>query len=174
MTALNCSDRKYCSLTHVLKNAHIKLCPHRLASSACQNCKDKKLVPVKITPFWILNSGASLHFTEEKRDFITFQELPIPFPIHTANSSTHITGKGSVVLKYLNSKNQEVTTNIPSVFFCEDLTCRLLSLGAFLQDGLTVEGNKGVVMTKNTNGPEHMTFETRMLMDMIYMLQTLD
>jgi len=122
MMALNCSDRKYCSLTHVLKNARIKLCPHRLASSACQNCKDKKLVPVEITPFWILDSGASLHFTGEKRDFVTFQELPIPFPIHTANGSTHITGKGSVVLKHLNSKNQEVTTNVPSVFFCEDLT----------------------------------------------------
>jgi len=49
--ALNYSDRKYCSLTHVLKNACIKLCPHRLASSACQNYKDKKLVPVKITLF---------------------------------------------------------------------------------------------------------------------------
>jgi len=51
MTALNCSDRKYCSLTHVLKNTCIKLCPHRLASSACQNCKDNKLVLVEITPF---------------------------------------------------------------------------------------------------------------------------
>jgi len=170
MIALNCSDRKYCSLTHVLKNAHIKLCPHRLVSSACQNCNDKKLVPVEITLFWILNSGALLHFIGEKRNFVTFQELPIPFPIHIANGSTHITGKGSVVLKHLNSKNQEMTTNVPSVFFCEDLTCQLLSLEAFLQDGLTVEGDKGVVMTKNTNGLEHMTFKPRTSMDMIYML----
>ena len=63
ITALNYSDRKYCSLTHVLKNACIKLCSHRLTSSACQNCKDKRLVLVKITLFWILDSGTSLHFT---------------------------------------------------------------------------------------------------------------
>jgi len=123
MTALNCSNKKYCSLTHVLKNTHIKLCPHRLVSSACQNYKNKRLVPVEITLFWILDLGASLHFTREKRNFVTFQELPIPFPIHIANGSTHITGKGSVVLKHLNSKNQEMTTNIPSVFFCKDLIC---------------------------------------------------
>jgi len=47
-------------------------------------------------------------------------------------------------------------------------------LGAFLWNGLTVEGNKGVVMTKNANGLEHMTFKPRTSIDMIYALQMLD
>jgi len=67
-----------------------------------------------------------------------------------------------------------MTTNVPSVFFYKDLTCQLLSLGAFLWDGLTVEEDKGIVMTKNANSLEHMIFKLRMSMDMIYVLQMLD
>jgi len=47
-------------------------------------------------------------------------------------------------------------------------------LGAFLWDRLTIEGDKGIVMTKNTNGLEHMTFKPRTSINMINMLQTLD
>jgi len=86
----------YCSVTHVLKNAHIQICIHELVFSACQNCKGTRQLPVEVTPFWILDSGASFHFTREKGDFITFEKLPVPFLIHTANGSTHITGKGVV------------------------------------------------------------------------------
>jgi len=114
------------------------------------------------------------HFTEKKRDFITFEKLLVPFPIHTANSSTYITGKGTVVLRHLNTKNTIITTTLPFVFFCEDLTCHLLSLGAFLQDGLTVSRNKGIVSINTKSGIEYMTFKPRSLMDTIYVLQILD
>ena len=76
-----------------------------------------------ITPFWILNSGALLHFTGERNDFITFERLPEPLPIYTANGFILIIGKGSVVLRHLNACNDTVTTRINNVFYCKDLTC---------------------------------------------------
>jgi len=86
-----------------------------------------------------------LYFTGGRNDFATFERLPKPLPIHTANGSTLIAGKGSVVLRHLNACNDTVITRINNVFYCEDLTCQLLSLGAFLQDGFIVTGDKGFV-----------------------------
>jgi len=103
-----------------------------------------------------------------------FEKLPVPFPIHIANGSTHITGKGVVVLRHLNTKNSIITTTLPSVFFCKDLTCCLLFLGAFLQDELTVSRNKSIVSINTKSGIEYMTFKPRSSMDTIYVLQILD
>jgi len=103
-----------------------------------------------------------------------FEKLLVPFPIYTANGSTHITGKGVVVLRHLNTKNSIITTILLSVFFCKDLTCHLLFLGAFLQDKLTVSGNKGIVSINTKSGIEYMTFKPRFSIDTIYMLQILD
>jgi len=86
-----------------------------------------------------------LYFTGGRNDFATFERLSKPLPIHTANGSTLIAGKGSVVLRHLNACNDTVITRINNVFYCEDLTCQLLSLGAFLQDGFIVTGDKGFV-----------------------------
>jgi len=97
----------------------------------------------------------------------------VPFLIHIANGSTYITGKGVVVLRHLNTKNSIITTLL-SVFFCEDLTYHLLFLGAFLQDKLTVSGNKGIVSINTKSGIEYMTFKPRSSIDTIYVLQTLD
>jgi len=121
-----------CSLLNILTNAQINCCMHGLAYSTCKACKEKAHQIEVITPFWILNSGASLYFMGGKNDFAMFERLPKPLPIHTANGSTLITGKGSVVLRHLNACNDAVTTRINNVFYCEDLTYRLLSLGAFL------------------------------------------
>jgi len=119
-TALNC--KKYCNLAHILENACIRVCLHSLIYSGYQKYKREKQSLNKIIPFWILNSGILLHFTGEKKDFIVFEKLLIPFPIYTANSLIYITEKESVTLKHLNIKYYEETTTIYSVFFCEDLT----------------------------------------------------
>ena len=84
------------------------------------------------TPFWILDSGAFLYFSEDKLNFVTFKVLAMPLPIYTANRSTLITGKGTIILKHLSSQNKEVIITVKLVFFCKDLTCQLLSLGTFL------------------------------------------
>jgi len=49
--ALNCRMKIYCSVTHVLKNAHIQICIHGLTFFACQNYKRTRQLPVEVTPF---------------------------------------------------------------------------------------------------------------------------
>jgi len=174
VTASNCRMKIYYSVTHVLENAYIQICIHGLTFSACQNCKGTRQLLVEVTSFWILDFRALFYFTGEKRDFITFEKLLVPFPIYIANSSTHITEKGVVVLRHLNKKNSIIIITLLSLFFCKDLTCCLLSLGAFLQDGLTVSGNKGIISINTKSSKKYMTFKPRSSIDTIYVLQTLD
>ena len=102
---------------------------------------------------------------------MTFEVLAMLLPIYTANGSTLITGKGT---KHLSSQNKEITTTVNMVFFCEDLTCQLLSLGAFLQEGFTVTENKDHITVNSIGNANFMTFKPRMANDTIYILQTSD
>jgi len=115
-----------------------------------------------------------LHFTGGRNDFAMFERLPEPLPIHTANGSILITGKGSVVLRHLNACNDTVTTRINNVFYCKDLTCQLLSLGAFLQDRFIVTGDKGFIRINIPDGAEFMIYVLRFLDNTIFVLQILD
>ena len=101
-----------CSLLDVLPKACFNQCTHGLAYSACSSCKGKGNQLKEITPFWILDSGASLHFTGERHNFVTFEELPIPLPIQTTNGTAYITGRGLLSLKHISARDEVVTTTI--------------------------------------------------------------
>ena len=53
---------------------------------------------------WLADSGASMHFTFDINDFVEYQELAQKIPVSTANSSSHIVGKGTVVLLLQNGE----------------------------------------------------------------------
>ena len=173
ISALGCSSTQ-CSLLNILTNVQINHYMHGLAYSTCKACKGKTHQIEVITPFWILDSGALLHFTGGRNDFAMFERLPEPLPIHTANGSTLITDKGSVVLRYLNACNNTVTTRINNVFYCKDLTYQLLSLGTFLQDRFIVTGDKGFIRINTPDGAEFMIYIPRFLNNTIFVLQILD
>jgi len=105
---------------------------------------------------------------------MTFETLYIPIPIYIANGSTFTTGKGSIILKHLSIDTKEVATMLESVFFCEDLMCQLLSLGAFLQDSFSVKRNKDLVTVNMHSSIEFMIFKPKMIDNTIYVLQILD
>ena len=173
ISALGCSSTQ-CSLLNILTNVQINRCIHGLAYSTCKACKEKTHQIEVITSFWILDSGALLHFTGERNDFAMFERLPEPLPIHTANGFTLITGKGSVVLRHLNACNDTVTTRINNVFYCKDLTCQLLSFRAFLQDRFIVTGDKRFIRINTPDGTEFMIYVPRFLDNTIFVLQILD
>jgi hypothetical protein len=91
---------------------------------------------------WLLDSGASAHFTHEINDFIEYT----PFkpsersPIATASNVIYIEGKGTVLLKH-KVDNKLVTTRLYPVLYIPKLTTRLISMGEFLQQGLRVSGD---------------------------------
>ena len=168
ISVLGCSYI-HCSLLNILTNAWINHCMHSLAYSTCKVYKGKAHQAEVITLFLILNSRTSLYFTGGRNDFAMFEKLPELLPIHTANGFTLITDKWSIVLRYLNACNDAVTTRINNIYY-ENLTCWLLSLGAFFQDRFIVIGDKGFVRINTPNGTEFMTFVLRFLGDTIFVL----
>ena len=46
---------------------------------------------------WMLDSGASMHFTHDINDFVDYEAIT-PIPCKTATSVTSIIGKGAIIL----------------------------------------------------------------------------
>jgi len=107
---------------------------------------------------WILDSGASLHFTGDMNNFIDYTPLENNITANTATSeNTQIIGKGTVMMAV---KGSEHMVRITPVFYVPDLSMRLLSLGVFLRGGLQLSGNtKHISLLQN--GQEFLTFLPR-------------
>ena len=91
---------------------------------------------------WLLDSGASTHFTYLLDDFIEYKPASKDerTPVQTASTTIFVEGRGTVLL-YHNVGDQMITTRLYPVLYIPQLTTRLLSMGAFLQSGLHVSGN---------------------------------
>jgi hypothetical protein len=101
-----------------------------------QNCKKCKQL-ANSQKAWILDSGASQHFTNTKEDFIDFEIVKNAPKVKTASQTVlQIEGQGTILLSHLvNIRGAQVvkTTYIYPVM--------LLSMGVFLQDRQEVHGN---------------------------------
>ena len=107
---------------------------------------------------WILDSGASLHFTGDMNDFINYTPLEKNITANTATSAnTQIIGKGTVMMAIEGSKHM---VRIAPVFYVPDLSMRLLSLGVFLRGGLQLNGNTECISLLQ-DGQEFLTFLPR-------------
>ena len=84
---------------------------------------------------WMIDSGASKHFTNNLNDFVDYKPLTKPEFAYMAKGITPIAGKGTVIL-HTNDK----TIRIYPVWYIDGLSTRLLSLGTFLKKGLTITG----------------------------------
>ena len=84
---------------------------------------------------WMLDSGASWHFTYDTNDFVELEAIT-PLPIYTANGQTEITGKGTVIFTVDGS-----TIRVYPIYYIPDVKTCLLSLGQFLQSGLHSRGS---------------------------------
>jgi len=108
---------------------------------------------------WILDSGASLHFTGDMNDFIEYTPLEKNITANTATSvDTQIIGKGTVMMAV---EGFEHMVRIAPVFYVPDLSMRLLSLGVFLRGGLQLNRNtKRISLLQD--GQEFLTFLPRL------------
>jgi len=76
---------------------------------------------------WILDSGASLHYTGDINDFVEYAPLERPIKAATATTtSTDIIGVGTVLMTIEGSEHM---IRVAPVYFVPDLLSRLLSLG---------------------------------------------
>ena len=103
---------------------------------------------------WMLDSEASCHFTNNINDFVEFEENIGPERVvRTANSSTSIAGKGTVIF----TMNNEWVRLYP-VFYIPDLNDCLLSLGQFHCSGLSSRGDAHTIVLYDGNDEEFLTF----------------
>jgi hypothetical protein len=70
---------------------------HQITYSKCAKCKEKQVGTNKL---WLLDSGASFHFTNKIEDFAKYNPLKEPVLVSTATSTTGIIGVRMVILNH--------------------------------------------------------------------------
>src|SRR6201996_8281229 len=121
-------------------------CEHSVVFSQCAKCR------MKLSSMWLLDSGASAHFTYNINDFIEY----MPFseservPVRTAAHQIFVEGSGTVLLwHYINGSL--AMTRIHPVLYIPNMSTRLLSMGEFLQQGMHVTGNSLQISLSHKN-----------------------
>jgi len=115
---------------------------------------------------WMLDSGASEHFTGDINDFVEFETLA-PIAVQTTTETTNIIGRGSVILQIKNK-----VLRIYPVYYIPELTTQLFSLGQFLQAGLLLSGNARQISV-HEGEEEFLSFYPRHKKGTIYVVQSL-
>jgi hypothetical protein len=93
---------------------------------------------------WILDSGVSIHLTFSKDNFIEYEELEQPTLVVTTANDIYIRGVGLVLLHHkvvVLGISWQCTTHLYPVYYIPKLTARLISLGEFLQQGMSIHGD---------------------------------
>ena len=113
-------------------------CVHLLRDK-CNHCKPK--------PQWILDSGASMHFSPERDNFAEYTTFSKKdhIPVHTATSNIYIVGIDKCIVPWRDSNGslQHLTLvgmgHIPNSGVC------LVSMGQLLASDTTVQGNRSSI-----------------------------
>jgi hypothetical protein len=118
---------------------------------------------------WMLDSGASKHFTNSIDDFVDYTPWPKSEQrlLTTATSTTKIVGEGTVIVKARDLNGKFCHVRINGVRYVPELNTRLLSLGTFLSEGMNVRGDNKRLVLEN-DGKTFMVFEPRGPRDTIY------
>ena len=90
------------------------------------------------------------------------------FRSRTANSSASIEGKGTIILTLYSGES----IRIYPVYYVPSLTCKLLSLGTFLQEGLQCTGANQFIRILKGSSP-FLTFYPRTVADSIYVVKSM-
>jgi hypothetical protein len=89
---------------------------------------------------WILDSGASVHFTNCKEDFVYYTEMEDGPAMQTASDTINIEGCGTVYIQF-KLKGKDSYFKLTPVYYISEMTLSLMSMGEFLQNGHTVSGD---------------------------------
>ena len=110
-------------------------CEHHIAYTKCAECRQK------VSTMWLLDSGASAHFTNNKNDFIDYTPASESDrqPVRIAAHTIWIEGQGTVLLRHYLNGNL-ATTRLYPVLYIPAMTTRLLSMGEFFAVRITREG----------------------------------
>ena len=127
------------------------ICLHNIHDARCVKCKGKKADGSELQgAFWLLDSGASHHFTGNRDDFADYQALDYKLYAKTANSKAEIVGVGTVLLRTVNRNGEEAIVILAQVLHMPSANARLISMGEFLMSGYSIHGNKSGLQLYNS------------------------
>ena len=88
------------------------MCEHGIVYALCVKCRNR--MPSKMGTLWLLDSGASLHFTHDLNNFIEYRKLPPHerIPVKTAANKIYVEGEGAVLLKHYQGDKMVTTRQI--------------------------------------------------------------
>ena len=117
--------------------------------TACKICKGK-------SNQWLLDSGASVHVTNDISDFISYKPVESQ-TIRTAKKGKllSVQGVGTVLINHtleIDGVKQQKNTRLYPVYYVPDLDTRLMSLGEILKKGNRVNAQFGAVNIETANG----------------------
>lgn len=120
---------------------------------------------------WMLDSGASAHFTFERRDLTNYRL--VDHHVHTANGVATAVGVGDTTIRYARSDGSIGACNLTGVFYMPDLKERLLSLGLLLLDGgMHVTGHAGGIALHHPHSEDAMMFSPVQGAGTVFLLDT--
>src|SRR5207245_1532248 len=120
------------------------ICSHDIHDARCANCKGKMADGSEMSgAFWLLDSGASRHFTGDLSDFASYQALKHKHYAKTANGVALIAGVGTVILRCLDRNTGiEKVVKLSQVLHIPDATARLISMGKMFRRNYRITGDK--------------------------------
>ena len=113
------------------------------------HCKECERCKRRLSGYqdWIMDSGASKHFTAEMSDFTEYTPIKDGPILQTAAKKTplQIAGEGTIFLSHTvvdsKGRSREQVSRFYPVYYVPGMSGRLLSMGELLVNGYTVHGN---------------------------------
>ena len=134
------------------------ICFHEVHDARCVKCKGKKADGSELQgAFWVLDSGASHHFTGNRDDFADYQALDYKLYAKTANSKAEIVGVGTVLLHTIDRNGEEVIVTLAQVLHMPSANARLIS----------ASHRFGLAQTLRTYAVSHMGSDLSLQLDLI-------
>jgi hypothetical protein len=132
------SARSY-SDVNCLATQLYSLCVHSCNTAACTNCKGKANMSALNGKQWLVDSGASKHYTNTMDDYILYEPLSETF-VSTANGKGKLHGVGTILVNMTRWPGDNNVIRLYPVHYASDLNMHLLSIGTLLNDGLLIGG----------------------------------
>ena len=108
--------------------------------SCCKNCQVTK------NKQWLLDSGATHHYTNDQKDFIDYKEFEQLIEVNTAEKEMPIFIKGcGTILIRTYDRDQCTLTCLHPVYYIPNLDKKLLSQGELLKCNYKLSGDKDCV-----------------------------
>jgi len=146
--------------------------------SHCADCKNNSKSLSSLIE-WIVDSGASVHFTDNKSDFSELKLWPEKErpSAQTANGAAAIHGLGTVFVKTWvdnSPKPQTVTkSHLYPVFYMPGMGIRLLSMGLILKSNMHIKGDERTLRFVNAQtGAVKIVAVTKLFTNTIYWINS--